>query len=59
MAQVLEHCISTERSKWTRAEQTRVGEVLASLGWEKKDRGSNVNPRFVYMRREREPGVEG
>jgi putative DNA primase/helicase len=59
MAQVLNGCVSTERSKWTRAEQTRVGEVIASAGWVKKDRGSTVTPRYVYVRRERAPGEEG
>lgn len=59
MAQVLQACVTEEKSKWTRAEQTRVGEVLATLGWVKKDRGSDANPRYVYARREREPGEEG
>jgi hypothetical protein len=53
MAQVLADCLHLERSKWTRAEQTRVGEVLATLGYMKKDRGSTVKPRYVYALRER------
>jgi putative DNA primase/helicase len=60
MAQVFEDCLKLEVSKWSRAEQTRIGEVLATLGWGKTDRGSNVKPpRYVYRRNEREPGVEG
>lgn len=59
MAQVLEDCLRLERSKWTRAEQTRVGEVLATLGYIKVDLGSRSKPRYVYRLREREPGEEG
>jgi putative DNA primase/helicase len=59
MAMVLGDCLHLEKSKWTRAEQTRVGEVLATLGYVKKDRGSTVKPRYVYALREREPGEEG
>jgi putative DNA primase/helicase len=59
MGQALADCLKLERSKWSRAEQTRVGEVLATLGWAKFDRGSIANPRYVYRRREREPGQEG
>jgi putative DNA primase/helicase len=59
MGGVLAECLHLEKSKWTRAEQTRVGEVLATIGFEKKDRGSSAKPRFVYARRERQPGEEG
>lgn len=59
MAQVLDDCLKLEKSKWTRSEQTRVGEVLATLGYEKKDRGYGANPRMVYAKREREPGQDG
>jgi predicted P-loop ATPase len=59
MAMVLADCLHLEKSKWTRAEQTRVGEVLATLGYVKKDRGSGKTPRYVYAQREREPGEEG
>jgi putative DNA primase/helicase len=59
IADVFDDCLKLEKSKWTRAEQTRVGEVLASLGFEKKDRGSKTTPRYVYARREREPGQDG
>jgi putative DNA primase/helicase len=59
MAHVLADCLKLEKSKWTRAEQSRVGEVLATLGYEKRDRGSKMNPRYVYKLREREPGEEG
>jgi putative DNA primase/helicase len=59
MAMVLAECLHLEKSKWTRAEQTRVGEVLATLDYIKKDRGSGKTPRYVYAKREREPGEEG
>ncbi len=59
MSTVLDDCLRLEKSKWTRAEQTRVGEVLATLGFVKKDRGGNSSPRYVYQRQEREPGEEG
>lgn len=59
MADVLADCLHLEKSKWTRAEQTRVGEVLATLGYVKADRGSAAKPRYVYKSREREPGEEG
>jgi putative DNA primase/helicase len=36
MAGVLAECLHLEKSKWTRAEQTRVGEVMASIGFEKR-----------------------
>jgi putative DNA primase/helicase len=59
LAMVLADCLHLEKSKWTRAEQTRVGEVLATLGYVKKDRGHQAKPRYVYAPREREPGEEG
>jgi putative DNA primase/helicase len=59
MANVLADGLHLEKSKWTRAEQTRVGEVLATLGYVKKDRGSDKTPRYVYAKRERQPGEEG
>jgi putative DNA primase/helicase len=60
LAGVLADCLHLEKSKWTRAEQTRVGEVLATLGFVKKDRGYTAKPpRYVYARRERQPGEEG
>lgn len=59
MAQLLEDCLKLEKSKWTRAEQSRVGEVLATLSYDKHDRGYQANPRMVYRLREREPGEEG
>lgn len=59
MAQVLADCLHLEKSKWTRAEQTRVGEVVATLGHVKVDLGSKAKPRYVYKLRERVPGEEG
>lgn len=58
MEKVLSDGLKLEVSKWTRAEQTRVGEVLQSLGWEKRRRASGER-RYFYARREREPGQEG
>lgn len=61
MHQVLEEALKLEISKWTRAEQTRVGEVLQKIGFEKHDRGSQQPKatRYIYRRRERMPGEEG
>lgn len=60
MHDVLADCLKLEVSKWTRAEQTRVGEVLQKLGWEKHDRGSSMPKanRYIYRRRERTPGED-
>jgi len=58
MEQILSDCLKLEISKWTRAEQTRVGECLQALGWEKR-RYSNGNRGYFYAPREREPGEEG
>jgi putative DNA primase/helicase len=59
MQQVLDDVLKLDKSKWTHAEQTRVGNVLHAIGWEKCDRGSTARPRFVYRLRERVPGEEG
>lgn len=61
MSQVLADCLKLETGKWSRAEQTRVGEVLQKLDWQKFDRGSDKPKavRYIYRRREREPGEEG
>lgn len=58
MEKVLSDGLRLEVSKWTRAEQTRVGEVLQTLGWEKRRR-TNGDRGYYYARREREPGEEG
>jgi putative DNA primase/helicase len=59
MQQILEEALHLETSKWTRAEQIRVGEVMAAIGWRRVDRGQKYSPRYVYKRAEREPGEEG
>lgn len=58
MEQVLSDCLHLETAKWTRAEQTRIGEVMQSLGWEKRRR-ANGRRGYFYAPREREPGEEG
>jgi putative DNA primase/helicase len=58
MERVLDVGLKLEVSKWTRAEQSRIGEVLQKLGWE-KCRRSNGARDYFYVRREREPGEEG
>lgn len=42
MEQVLDSGLKLDVSKWTRAEQSRVGEVLQKLGWAKQRRKSVV-----------------
>lgn len=58
MERVLELGLKLEVSKWTRAEQSRIGEVLQKLGWEKRRRATGKREYF-YAQREREPGEEG
>ena len=58
MERILDIGLKLDVSKWTRAEQSRVGEVLQKLGWEKRRR-SNGSRDYFYARREREPGEEG
>jgi len=57
MHRVLEVGLQLEVSKWTRAEQSRLGEVLQKLGWEKR-RHTNGTRDYYYARREREPGED-
>lgn len=59
MEKILSEGLRLEVSKWTRAEQTRVGEVLQSIGWEKRRRQVGGERVYYYARREREPGEEG
>ncbi len=58
MEQVLDQGLKLDVSKWTRAEQSRVGEVLQKLGWEKVRRATGRREYF-YARRQREPGEDG
>ena len=58
MEQVLSDALKLDVSKWTRAEQTRVGEVLQELGWERRRR-TNGKRGYFYAQRERQPGEEG
>jgi predicted P-loop ATPase len=58
MEKILSEGLRLEVSKWTRAEQTRVGEVLQAIGWEKRRRATGERG-YYYARRAREPGEEG
>ena len=58
MERVLDVGLKLDVSKWTRAEQSRVGEVLQKLGWEKRRRASGSREYF-YAKRQREPGEDG
>lgn len=58
MEKVLSDALKLDVSKWTRAEQTRVGEVLQELGWEHRRYGTGKRGRY-YVKRERVPGQEG
>lgn len=58
MEQLLGDCLKLETSKWTKAEQTRIGEAMQVLGWERK-RKSSGQRGYYYVQREREPGEEG
>jgi len=58
MERVLDIGLKLDVSKWTRAEQSRIGEVLQKLGWE-KIRRSNGLREYYYARRERQPGEDG
>lgn len=58
MHKVLESGLKLDKSKWTHAEQTRVGHVLQRLGFEKVRR-TNGQRDYYYARRDREPGEEG
>ncbi len=58
MHKVLSDVLKLEISKWTRAEQTRVGEVMQTLGWERRRRATGKRD-YYYARAKREPGEEG
>lgn len=48
MQQVLTDALGFPRERWSRALQTRIGALLHSIGWHKKDRGGGSRPRCVY-----------
>lgn len=58
MEQLLSDALKLDTSKWTPAEQTRVGNVMQALGWEKRRRTTGTRGYF-YAQRAREPGEEG
>jgi putative DNA primase/helicase len=59
MAAIFKDILDTEPSKMTRAEQTRVGEAMRRLGWEKKRVGNRYNRSYVYVRDETAPAQAG
>ena len=58
MEKVLRDVLKLDESKWTRAEQTRVGEAMQALGFE-RCRRPDGGRAYYYKRAEREPGEEG
>lgn len=52
MHEIFVDILDTEPAKMTRAEQTRVGEAMRQLGWEKK-RLSTGTRSYVYVRKDR------
>lgn len=51
MAAIFADILDTEPAKMTRAEQTRVGEAMRRLGWEKKRVRSGEHRSYVYVRK--------
>lgn len=51
MADIFRDILDTEPAKMTRAEQTRVGEAMRQLGWEKKRVGARNARSYVYVRK--------
>ncbi|MFO1413940.1 MAG: virulence-associated E family protein [Burkholderiales bacterium] len=49
MREIFEDCLNTEPAKMTRAEQSRVGEVMKKLGWRKR-RESTGRRSYIYVR---------
>lgn len=58
MEKILADCLKLDHAKWTQAEQTRVGNVMQSLGWVRR-RYTTGRRGYFYIRAEREPGQEG
>lgn len=54
MADILGFGIKLDTSKWTAAEQARVGKIMARLGWERKRLGSRGGRDYYYVRPEAE-----
>ena len=50
MADIFTEILDTEPAKMTRAEQTRIGEAMRKLGWEKKRVGPRSARSYVYER---------
>jgi predicted P-loop ATPase len=52
MAKIFADILDIEPAKMTRAEQTRVGEAMRRLGWERKRPRSNGVRSYLYVRTE-------
>lgn len=50
MVEIFKDILDTEPAKMTRAEQTRVGEAMRRLGWQKKRVGTRASRSYVYAR---------
>lgn len=57
MEEILADILKLDTSKWTLAEQRRIGKALKSLGWVRK-RGSTGSRGWYYVREEQEQEVE-
>lgn len=53
-ASILQDCLRIETSKWTSAEQQRVGRIMQRIGWPRQRESAGLRP-WVYTRPER-PG---
>jgi predicted P-loop ATPase len=58
MTYILEQVLKLDKARWSRAEQTRVGELLKRLGWV-RERATRGERSYYYIRDEDEPGEEG
>ncbi|CAJ6546140.1 hypothetical protein, partial [Burkholderia pseudomallei] len=54
METILADILKLDTSKWTLAEQRRIGKALKSLGWVRK-RESTGSRGWYYVREEQEP----
>ncbi|TDA49189.1 hypothetical protein, partial [Burkholderia pyrrocinia] len=57
MEEILADILKLDTSKWTLAEQRRIGKALKSLGWVRK-RESTGSRGWYYVSEQQEPEVE-
>jgi len=50
--QILMKALGLEVSKWTLAEQQRVGRIMARIGWPRRKKGGRADREWVYIRPE-------